>query len=324
MDHLKTPSQVHHSIQVPYYGQFYDSLGLEGFAKRRHFDSDSFLSRPVADPDDRVSCKGAVAYFENMLECMHESVRQNYGQKIIYFIAFLVTIYNRMCQDAKHFRVRDASFATTFANELSRLRAKTNAAQSLRFKTWLASWFSTCRSGKAEEHYSIKDAIAYLVDCQIETYQKEEEPNVESCRQVFGRSQDYIKTMHKISMLTPDDLTYDVSFRHKILQSLENVSYRAITSGNSWYHTDIDKSMMIAYCLDGDFDALPGDRYYDGSDPHQYINWTTDFAVFDAKQRKDRDIVQSTRAALANNPHGVKHMKVSKSQTIEDSTEIHR
>ena len=324
MDHLRTPSQVHHSIQIPFYGQFYDGLGLEGFPKRRHFDSDSWLSRPVPDPDDRVSCKGAIAHFENMWECMHESVRQKYEEKITHCIALLIMIYDRMCQDAKHVRVRDASFPTTFASELSRLRANTNAAQSLRFKTWLASWFSTSRSGKAEEHYSIKDAIAYCVACQIDMYEIEEEPNVESCRKRFDESQEYIKTMHKISMLTPDDLTFDVSFEHEIMQSMENVSYRAITSGSLWYHTDIDKSMMMAYCLDGDFDALPGDRYYDGSDPHQHLNWTTDFAVFDAKQRKDRDIVQSTRAALTDNPHGVKHLKVSKLQPIGGSTEIHR
>ena len=328
MDHLRTPSQVHHSIQIPFYGQFYDGLGLEGFPKRRHFDSDSWLSRPVADPDDRVSCKGAIAYFEDMLECMHESVRQNHGQKIIHYIVLLIALYDRMCQDARHVRVRDASFPTTFASELSRLRGRANAAESLRFKTWLASWFSTCRSGKAEEHYSIKDAIAYCVACQIDMYEREEEPNVESCRKQFDQSQDYIKTMHKISMLTPDDSTYEAGFRLKIVQSLENVSYRAISSGSSWYHNEIDKSMMIAYCLDGDFDALPGDRYYDGSDPHQHLNWTTDFALFDAKQRRDRDIVQSTRAALTDKDmrdrNGAIDPKVSGSQPIGDSTEIHR
>ena len=97
MDHLKTPSQVNHSIQVPFYGQFYDGLGLEGFPKRRHCDADSWLSRPPQDLDERVSCKGAIAYFESVTEDMHESVRQKYGQKISYYLAILRMIYDMMC-----------------------------------------------------------------------------------------------------------------------------------------------------------------------------------------------------------------------------------
>ncbi len=328
MDHLKTPSQVHHSIQIPFYGQFYDRLGLEGFPKRRHFDSDSLLSRPVADPDERVSCKGAVTHFENMLKYMHESVRQSYGRKIRYYIAFLTFTYDTMCQDAKHVRGRDAFIATTFPSRLSEFADQLDAAQTLRLKTWYASWFSTCRVGKAEEDFSIKDAIAFLVDLQIRMYQGEEEPNVDSCREQFDKSQDYIKTMHKIAMLTPDDLTYEMNVRHNPMQSVENVSYKAKTFAKSWYHTNIEKSMMMAYCLDGDFDALPGDTYYDGSDPQQHLNWTTDFATFDAKQRKDRDIAQSTTAALTDksgfDSNGFEYLKVSRSQLLGVNTEIHR
>ena len=84
--------------------------------------------------------------------------------------------------------------------------------------------------------------------------------------------------------------------------------------------------MMIAFCLDSDFDALPGDTYYDGSDPQQHLNWTTDFTVFDAKQRKDRDIAQSTKAALTDksgyDSNGIKHLKVTPSEGLEETKSI--
>ena len=90
-----------------------------------------------------------------------------------------------------------------------------DAAQLLRLKTWFASWFSTCRVGKAEERFSIKDAIAFIVDLQIRMYQGEEEPNVESCRESFDKIQDYIKTIHKITILAPDNLKCPIDFSHK-------------------------------------------------------------------------------------------------------------
>ena len=326
MDHLKTPSQVDHSIRIPFYGQFYDSLGLEGFPKRRHCDADSWLSRPPQDLDERVSCKGAIAYFENLINYMHESVRRRYGRKIKFYIALLKMTYGMMCQDAKDVRGRDES--TTFLSGLSSFRDELGAAQFLRFKTWYASWFSNCRVGKADERFSIKDAIAFLVELQIRMYQGEEEPNVEYCRERFDKTQDCIKTLHKIAMLAPDDLKYSFDFRQKFAQSMQNVSYKARSVEYPWYHTDIEKSTMYAFCLDGDFDALPGDTYYDGSDPQQHLNWTTDFAAFDAKQRKDRDIVQSTKAALTDrsgyDSNGIKHLKVSESQQTGGSTKIHR
>ena len=317
MDHLKTPSQVHHSIQVPFYGQFYDGLGLEGFPKRRHCDADSWLSRPPQDLDERVSCKGAIAYFEDMIENMHESVKRKYGQKIRYYIAILSFTYDTMCQDAQNVRDRDASIATNFLSRLPEFHDQLDAAQKLRFKTWYASWFTACRVSKAEERFSIKDTIAFLVDLQIRMYQGEEEPNVESCRKSFNKQQGLVKTLHKIAMLVPDDLKWSIDFSHKYAQSIYNASYKPRTSERSWSLTDIEKSMMTAFCLDGDSDALPGDTYYDGSDPQQHLNWTTDFAAFDAKQRKDRDTVQSTKAALTDksgyDSNGIKHLKVSKS-----------
>ena len=317
MDHLKSPSQVHHSIQVPFHGQFYDGLGLEGYPKRRHCDADSWLSRPPSDLDERVSCKGAVTYFENMLECMHESVRQKYGRKIGYYIAVLRMTYDTMCRDAKEVRGQNASDATTLPSMLSSFEDELSAAQLLRLKTWYASLTSTCRAGKAEERFSIKDVIAFLVHLLIRMYQREGEPDIESCRKLFHQTQDHIKTMHKIAMLAPDSLTFPIDFRHKHRQSMENVSYRTTSSEHPWDHTDIDRSLMMAFCLDGDFDALPGDTYYSGSDPQQHLKWTTDFAVFDAKQRKDRSIVRSTRAALTDyGSDGFKILKVSEPQQI--------
>ena len=172
------------------------------------------------------------------------------------------------------------------------------------------------------------DAIAFLVDLQIRMYQTEEEPNVESCRELFDKTQDCIKTLHKVALLAPDNLEIPFDFIKRNVQSMQNVSYKARTVADSWYHTDIERSMMIAFCLDSGFDALPGDTYYDGSDPQQHLNWTTDFAIFDAKQRKDRGIVQSTRAALTDqsgyDSNGIKRLKVSKSQQTGGSTEIHR
>ena len=328
MDHLKTPSQVNHSIQLPFYGQFYDGLGLEGFPKRRHCDADSWLSRPPQDLDERVSCKGAIAYFESMMEKMQESVRQKYGQKISYYIWILRTIYDMMCRDARDVKGRDASIATTFPSRLSKMDDQLGAAQLVRLKTYYASWFSSCRVSKAEERFSIKDAIAFLLDLQIRMYQGEEEPNAESCRDFFELTQDCIKTMHKIAMLAPDNLDCPLDFNHRYLQSMQNFSYKARTLEYPWYHTDIEKSMMIAFCMDGDFDALPGDTYYDGLDPQQHLNWTTNFADFDAKQRDDRDIAQSTKAALADksgrDSNGIRHLKVSKSQQTGGSTEIYR
>ena len=119
MDHLKTPSQVDESIQVPFYGQFYDGLGLEGFPTRRHFDADSWISRPNPDPDEGVSVKGAVAYFESMLEHMHESIGQKYDQTITYYIAILREVYDMMCQDAKDVIGQEVSIATTVLSKLS-------------------------------------------------------------------------------------------------------------------------------------------------------------------------------------------------------------
>ena len=328
MDHLKTPSQVNYSIQVPFYGQFYDGIGLEGFPKRRHWDADSWLSKPPQDLEERVSCKGAIAYFENMMEDMHESVRRKYGQKIRYYISLLRMIYDVMCQDARDVKGRDASIATTFPSRLSKMDDQLDAAQLVRLKTYYASWFSSCRVSKAEERFSIKDAIAFLIDLQIRMDQGEEEPNAESCREFFELTQDCIKTMHKIAMLAPDNLDCPLDFNHRYAQSMQNFSYKARTLEYPWYHTDIEKSMMIAFCMDGDFDALPGDTYYDGSDPPQYLNRTTDFAVFYAKQRKDRDIAQSTKTGLTDessyDSNEIRHLKVSKSQQTGGSTEIHK
>ena len=323
MDHLKTPSQVSHSLEFPFYGQFYDGLGLEGFPARRHYGPDSWLSRSPGDVGDRVSCKGAIAYLENLLESMYESVRQSYGQKIRYYIALLNSMYDIMCHDAKCVRDSDAKNSL---GRLSGLVDQLDPAQCLRFKTWSDSWFYTCRAGQAEEKFSIKDAAAWLVDAQIRMYEGEEEPNVETCRKTFDQFQGYIRTFYKIAMLTPDNLTFEMKYGYKFAQSLKNIRYRPRTPPNRWYHTRIDMSIMIVFCLEGDFDGLPGDTYYDGLDPQEHLNWTADFAVFDAKQRRDREIVQSTTAAIAIldkkdgvDSNGIKY--VSDSQKIEGSTE---
>lgn len=67
--------------------------------------------------------------------------------------------------------------------------------------------------------------------------------------------------MRKIAVLAADNFECSLDFIHKITQSIQNLLYKARTVEYPCYRTDIEKSMMIAFYIDGDLDALPGDTY---------------------------------------------------------------
>jgi hypothetical protein len=294
MNHLKTPANPVQRISVQYYDEEeYDGLGFLDYPKRRGLDPRSLFSHSSKALGERVTCKGAIAYFKKIVGRMLPATEESYGQRVFEKLRFLETTYELMRDDADRLLQTESPSLQAMVQELS--HDSLNAAQKTRFTTKFNSWFSFCRAGKPVEQFTIADIHAYYIDNLISTYDTVADPEVNSCRANFDLIQEKIKLIYKIAMLVPDATHHQLPSYEDGLRIGSKVSWWTRSLVLPWYHSDADKLRMLLFCWVGNYDLFPGDFDYDGGDPEASINWTTDFESFHIKQLRDRNFVRDTR-----------------------------
>lgn len=290
MDHLKTPANPVQRVSVRYYGgKEYDGLGFFDYPMRRGLDGRSLRSLTPTDLEERVTCKGAIAYFEKILRCMLSTTKERYGQQVFEYLHLLKVTYKAMCQDVNKLGT-DNSHLPAMSQIFSQLPL--DAAQKTRLNALSASWLSACRAGKPVEQFTIEDAHAFFIDILRREYETKADPNVNSYRATFILIQEKIKVIQKIAMLVPDDAHLPLEFYKKFTKKLAKFSWRRQSLRLPWFHSEADIKNMILFSLSGSFDSLPGDFDYDGGDLLESLNWTTNFDLFHTKQLQDQKIVR--------------------------------
>ena len=302
MDHLKAPASVIQRIQVRYLeGEPYDGRGFFEYPLRRGFAGNSTLAYAPSDIMERVSCKGAIDHLEKIWQCILPAVKERNGA-IHGLVELLQLTFRYMCTDAKDVRnIYLPGLMSVLAESKDPHRLGADATQAIRWRGWCASWFSACGAGKPPERYSIGDAQSFYINALIRMYEGEADPEIGPCRDMFNTFHNAIKTLRKIAMLVPDDVDLGgmQEYYSGYMRSVEDFTWKRTSPSLPWFYTDADKARMVVFCLEGDFDVISGDRDYNGGDPFEYLNWTTDFKIFDTKQRQDRQIARKTIASLA-------------------------